>query len=382
MSGAPARPRLLHLHSSFDPGGKELRCARLINAMGPDFAHAIVSAEPGALGAASAIERGIAVTYPADFPSLTGFPGLGRLRRIASAMAGYDLILTYNWGAMDAVMAHTLFADVSKLGPLVHHEDGFNEDEARHLKRHRNWYRRFALGRTAALVVPSRRLERIALEAWMQPPHRIHRIANGIATADYAKKPSATAVPGLVKRKGEKWIGSLAGLRPVKRFDRLVRAVAMLPDEWQLVVFGEGPERERIVALAVELGIEHRVHLPGFIDKPPRVVGLFDIFALSSDSEQFPISVVEAMAAGLPVVAPDVGDIADMVAEENRPFITPAGDDAALAAALRALVHDESARRAIGAINREKARRAYDEGHMIERYRRLYGAALGARGVG
>jgi glycosyltransferase involved in cell wall biosynthesis len=166
-------------------------------------------------------------------------------------------------------------------------------------------------------------------------------------------------------------------LRQVKRYDRLVRAAAKLPDEWQLVILGEGRERERLVELAASLGIEHRLHLPGFVARPEQVVGLFDVFALSSDSEQFPISVVEAMAAGLPVAAPDVGDIAEMVASENRPFITAVGDEAALAQALRTLADDPATRTAIGAVNREKARKAYDEAHMIERYRRLYWAAMG-----
>lgn len=372
-----ARPRMLHIHSSFDPGGKELRCARLIEAFGPKVEHAIVSAQPGALGAKNAISARSPVTYPQDFPPLIGLPTFGRLRRIAAAMAGYDLILTYNWGAMDAVMAHTLYADVHKLGPLIHHEDGFNEDETNRLKSRRNWYRRIALGRTAALVVPSQRLEAVALDAWAQPPHRIHRIANGIPTAAFAKKPRPAALPGLIKRKGEFWIGSLGGLRQVKRYDRLVMAVASLPDQWQLVIFGEGPERERIIALAASLGIEHRLHLPGFVAKPEQVIGLLDVFALSSDSEQFPISVVEAMAAGLPVAAPDAGDIAQMVASENRPFITAVGDEAALAQALRTLADDPAMRTAIGAVNREKARKAYDEAHMIDRYRRLYWAAMG-----
>jgi glycosyltransferase involved in cell wall biosynthesis len=376
------RPRLLHVHSSFNPGGKELRCARLINAFGPQVEHAIVSATPGALGAVPAISPRLPVTYPGDFPPLTGFPTLARLRRIAAAMAGYDLILTYNWGAMDAVMAHTLFADVHKLPPLIHHEDGFNEDEARRLKRRRNWYRRIALGRSAALVVPSRHLEQVALKAWAQPTHRIHRIPNGIPTNAFARKPRPKALPGLVKRKGELWLGSLGGLRQVKRYDRLVRAMVELPEEWQLVIFGDGPERDALTALAASLGVEHRVHLPGFIDEPQKAVGLFDVFALSSDSEQMPISVVEAMAAGLPVVAPDVGDIGEMVAEENRAFITPARDHKALTQALCTLANDAGARTAIGAINQEKARKAYDEEHMIDRYRRLYGAALGRDTLG
>jgi hypothetical protein len=102
--------RVLHLHSTFDPGGKELRCARLINAFGPAAEHTIVSAKPEALGAASAIEWPNSARYPRDFPPLAGVPMPGRLQRLAKAMAGFDLILTYNWGAMDAVMAHTLFA--------------------------------------------------------------------------------------------------------------------------------------------------------------------------------------------------------------------------------------------------------------------------------
>src|SRR3546814_17400481 len=60
--------------------------------------------------------------------------------------------------------------------------------------------------------------------------------------------------------------------------------------------------------------------LPGFMNEPWNFIGLFDIFALSSDSEQFPISLVEAMAAACPAVATNVGDVVDMVAPENRPF--------------------------------------------------------------
>src|SRR5690606_4616858 len=128
----------------------------------------------------------------------------------------YDLICTYNWGAMDAVMAHTLFADVHRLPPLVHHEDGFNEDEAVRLKPMRNVFRRIALGRTSALMVPSRTLERIALDVWQQPRSRVRRIPNGIPTRAYARKAKPDHLPGLVKRRGEFWAGTLAGLRKVK----------------------------------------------------------------------------------------------------------------------------------------------------------------------
>ena len=285
-------PKILHLHSTFDAGGKELRDVRLINAWGREADHAIVSGDLEKRGAARLIRPetsgGPKIKWP-KFPSLTGKPMPGRLKALGAAMAGYDLICTYNWGAIDAVMAHTLFADVFKLPPLVHHEDGFNEDEAGGLKRRRNYYRRIALGRAAALVVPSKTLEAIALDVWRQPRARVQRIPNGIDTRAFAAPAKRDLLTGLIKHKDEKWIGTLAGLRKVKQLEVLIRAMRLVPPEWQLVIAGEGPERAALLAEAEALGVEDRVHLPGFVSDPSKLVGLFDIFALSSQSEQQPI---------------------------------------------------------------------------------------------
>ena len=381
MSRQPgAVPRILHLHSTFSAGGKELRSVRLINAFGARAQHAIVSGVPEHMEAAQHIARGISVTYPRDFPSLRGKPTPGRLQKLARAMAGYDLILTYNWGAMDAVMAHTLFGEFHRLPPLIHHEDGFNDDEAARLKSSRNWYRRIALGRASGLVVPSETLEGIALEAWQQPIGRVRRIANGIDTGKFAGKCRPDALRGLIKRKGEYWLGTLAGLRAVKNLPRLVRAFAPLPEEWQLVIVGEGPEKTAIRDEAEGLGVGHRVHLPGFAPDPARFAGLFDLFALSSDSEQAPISLIEAMAAARAVAAMDVGDVKAMVAPENQPFI--ADDEAALARAIAELAHDAELRRMLGRANQTRAREAFDERTMIAAYRRLYSSAMGGVDLG
>ena len=369
--------RVLHLHSSFNPGGKELRAAKLMAAFGAQVDHAVVSGVPGAVGAAEVVDPALSVVYPADFPALTGRPSLARYRRIAMAMAGHDLVLTYNWGSMDAVLAHRLFARRLALPPLVHHEDGFNQDETLRLKPARNWLRRIALPTAAALVVPSRVLEGIALDVWHQPRGRVVRIANGIPLADFAAVPPPDALPGLVKGPGQRWLGTMAGLRAVKNLPRLVRAFAAMPRDWQLVIVGEGPERGAIAAEAARLGLAERVHLPGFAPDPARVMGLFDLFALSSDSEQFPISVVEAMAAGLAVVSPAVGDVAAMVAPENAPWIVAPGDEAALGAALAAAAAADARRQAVGAANRRLAEADYAEAVMVAAYRRTYAAALG-----
>ena len=380
MSG-PARLRLLHLHSTFSPGGKELRAAKLMNAFGPDVEHVVVSGVAGELGAASAVDPAVAVSYPDDFPALAGKPGPARWWRIARALRGFDLVLTYNWGAMDAVGAHWLFGRVLRLPPLVHHEDGFNQDEAHGLKPIRNRFRRLTLATAAALVVPSRGLETIAAQVWRVAPGQLRRIANGIPLGDYAATVPSGArlagLPGLDKPVGALWLGTLAGLRAVKNLPRLVRAFAALPPPWELVIVGDGCDRSAIMAEAARLGIAARVHLPGFAPAPAQVLRQFDLFALSSDSEQFPISVVEAMAAGLAVVSPAVGDVPSMVAADNLGLITPPGDEAALAAALVAMASDPAARAAIGGANRTRALAEYDEAAMIAAYRAVYARALG-----
>ena len=85
---------------------------------------------------------------------------------------------------------------------------------------------------------------------------------------------------------------------------------------------------------------------------------------------------IEAMAAGLPVVSTDVGDVSAMVAPENQPLIVPVSDEPAFTAALGTLVQDGSKRQRIGTANRNTARRDYDEAAMISRYARLYGIGV------
>lgn len=368
-------PKVLHLHSTFAAGGKELRAVALMNAFGDQMEHTVVSGQPDQMGARAHISDKVKVTFPDDFPSLTGWPTPGRLVAIAQAMKGFDLVLTYNWGAMDAVLAHTVFADALNLPPVIHHEDGFNEDEAGGLKKRRNWMRRIALGRTHRLVVPSRVLETIAQTAWARPNSQIVRIPNGVDTKAFAKKPKPSALR-LIKREGERWVGTLAGLRAVKQLPMLVEACADLDDNWHLVILGEGPEREAIQAKADELEVSHRVHLPGAHSDPASVIGLFDIFALSSKSEQFPLSVVEAMAAGLPVASPDVGDVRAIVSEENQAFIAAPGKVHSLANALDMLANDGDLRRKVGEANKAKARAQFDQSDMVEAYRALYWGAI------
>ena len=347
---------------------------RLMNIFGHAAEHVVLSAVPDALGARDAIDPCVSVAFPGEAaPPLYGKPSLARYDRLSRYMQQFDLVLTYNWGSMDAVGARRMFASIRQLPRLIHHEDGFNVSESVRLNPKRNLFRRLMLPAAEHMVVPSRRLETIARTVWKQPAARTIRIPNGIALDRYERRPEAGSIPGLIRTPGDVIVGTLAGLRGIKNLPRLVRAVAAQPSHVKLVIVGEGPERANILAEAQRLGMADRLMLPGFLAEPSRYIGHFDIFALSSDSEQFPISLVEAMAAGLPAVATNVGDVSAMVAPENQPLIVSATDETAFAAALSTLVESRPAREAIGAANRRIAERDYDEAGMIESYRTLYG---------
>jgi glycosyltransferase involved in cell wall biosynthesis len=372
--------RILHLHSTFAAGGKEVRATRLMNAFGAAARHTVLSAVPGALGARALIATGIDAAFP-DEPALHGLPEPRRYRALARAMAEHDLVLSYNWGSMDGVMAHRLLGRAMRLPPLVHHEDGFNADEMRRRVAKRNLFRRAAMGTARAVVVPSETLATIARTEWRRPQRRLRLIANGVAVDRFAGLPEPGAIPGFRRVPGEVVIGTIAGLRAVKNLPRLVRAFATLSVPARLVIVGEGPEREAIAAAAAAAGVADRVLLPGFVADAARYVGHFDIFALSSDSEQAPISLVEAMAAALPVVATDVGDVCRMVSPDNRRFVLGTDDEAGFAAALGRLAGNRDLRQRIGAANRATARERFDERAMIAAYATLYEEAMARPGA-
>ena len=370
---------ILHLHSSFDLGGKEARAVRLMNAFGDRAKHVIVSGVEGAYGARDAIAKGIRYEIAQNPPPLTGKPSVARYEAIAKFMARFDLVLTYNWGAIDGVMARRVFS--KNMPPVIHHEDGFNSDEAFRLNRVRNMYRRIALSAAHGLVVPSHALESIAYHVWKQPKARLHRISNGIDVAAYGRKPDPRAIPGFKRLPGHVVVGTLAGLRPVKDIPMLVRAVGGMKTKAQLVIVGEGPDREAIEDTIANMGMEKQVLLAGFLPDPHKYMGLFDIFALSSKSEQQPIAVMEAMAAGLAVASTPVGDVAKMVDPENVATISKDWNPVHLRDRIEVLAAHPDARRTVGKANQMRARALFDDQAMIASYAKLYSEAAGRPGA-
>ena len=114
------------------------------------------------------------------------------------------------------------------------------------------------------------------------------------------------------------------------------------------------------------------ISLPGATNTPEKNYKNFDIFALTSTTEQMPIGLIEAMIAGLPIIATDVGDVRDMVASENVPFIGAIEDEDGLRDNLEKLLDNPDLRASIGFANRKKALHDFDRVAMIETYENLF----------
>lgn len=371
--------RIVHVHSTFDHGGKEGRTVTLINNLNGRYRHSLWVGDGNVIGAYRAIQPPVTLAIAGkDTASIFGLPSPWRYYRLAAFMAQFDLIATYGWGAMDVVMAHRLYRKVLNLPRLIHHEDGFDHDEVIQRDWKRNRFRQMALPTASAVIVPSNTLQEIAVADWNIRADTIHKIANGVAVKACMQGVAARAISDFRQQPDDIIIGTVAGLRPVKNLPRLVRAVAAAGRNVRLVIMGDGPAKADILAEATRLGIADRLTLMGFVDEPYLHLKAFDIFALSSDSEQFPISLVEAMAANLPIVATDVGDIRDMVARINLPYIVPVTDELALSKAITMLAANTALRHKIGAANNALAAALYSDQTMFEHYAKIYQAMISA----
>ena len=367
----PLTRHLLHVFPAFELGGAQLRTATLINALGREFRHTVISIN-GRLDCRDRIDPSIDVSYPPT-PGV-GLSVPGRLLAYRSSIRGAapDVMLTNNWGSIEWTLAGRL-AGVPR---ILHLESGFGTDEAGGDFRRRALIRRMVLSGEVVTVVPSRTLQRRALESWRLQPARLTLVPDGIDTAKFAAA-AEDRVPGPVLT-----VGTVAVLREEKRLDLLLDAFSALRTGTpaRLVVAGDGVERARLEAHANALGVSADVEFTGMVGDVETVYPRLDIFALSSSTEQTPNAVLEAMAAGLPIVATAAGDVPHMVTPENTPFIVSLGEASALAEALRTLGNDRSLRTRVGLANQRRARDRYDVAAMISAYRALLDGKTPASG--
>lgn len=359
---------ILHVFPSFAFGGQQTRLAQTALRLGRRFRHVIaaIDGDFSARAQFSDTVRAAFMSLPLKKASSVDFTNLMHLRNFIRETAP-DILCTYNWGSIEAALANRLF----EKKPHVHFEDGFGGDaQDPKVKRRRDSMRRFAL-RRATILIPTTALKETARNNWRAGSAPVIQISNGV---DFNAFQSA---PGQLRDKIV--VGSVGALRPEKNYARLIEAflAADATDKARLVIYGDGPERGALLDLIKRRDAASRIQLPGAIANPAKAYAEFDFFALSSDTEQAPISIMEAMASGLAIVAPNVGEIGKMVTDENRAYITPQGDDNAYREALSHLLQNPSARADVGAANRRHARMEFSADATAEQIRAVLMKALG-----
>ena len=206
-------------------------------------------------------------------------------------------------------------------------------------------------------------------------PSRVIAIPNGV------RSPERRAEPGAVRRAlglppEARVVGAVARLTQQKRLDRLISALAELPTDVHVVLAGDGKLRAELEAQAAELNVRERVHFLGHREDVGDVLDALDVFVLCSDKEGLASAMLEAMAAGVPVVCTPVSGVAEALASppgEVAPGVVVGFETAQLAAALRDLLAEPERLRAMAAAGARRARERFGFDHMLDRYEAVLG---------
>lgn len=200
---------------------------------------------------------------------------------------------------------------------------------------------------------------------------RVHVIPNGITIARFTP---------VSRRRPVRTILTVANLRREKAHEVLLQAAAQVaPSQPQLrfLIAGGGPREAELRALTSSLGLDGRVEFLGHVEHVPALLARADAFVLPSLSEAFPNAALEAMAAGLPVVASAVGGLLDLVDHGRNGLLVPAGNAGAFAAAIASLAGDPALAARLGSAARDDVMYRYSFDRMVRSFEQLYLAHLG-----
>ena len=244
---------------------------------------------------------------------------------------------------------------------------------------------RLAYRASDCVLANSAAVARLVRDETALPAERVAVVPNFVDDAAFEPMDDlarARALAELGVPRGAFVVGVVANLTPIKDHATLVRAVARLAARrpmLHLVLVGDGPCRPAIAALAEELGISGRVHFAGLRPHLPNLHHLFHLSALTSTSEGFPNSLVEAMAAGRAVVATRVGGSPDAVEDGVTGLLVPPRDPGSLAAAIETLAADDDRRRLMGERARDVAAERFTASAAVGALEALYDRLAGAR---
>ncbi len=328
--------------------------------------------------------HGSQVYAAAEIPTLRE-EGMGVLeldRRSRLDLRGWLRLVRYlRSEEVDVIHAHKFGSNVwgAVLGRLcgvpviIGHEHTWSFEG----QRLRRWLDRWIVGHLSDVVIAVSEADRKRMiEIVRMPPERVVFIENGIRAPTVGDGEAVRKSVGIDR--DAPVLVSVSVLRPQKALDVMIRAFAILRrtrPEVRLLIAGQG-DREPLSALVRELDIEEAVAFLGFRRDVDNVLAAGDIAVSSSDYEGSPLAVMEYMAAGLPVVATEVGGVPRLIEHGHTGLLVPRRDPQALASALEHLLGDRVLARAMGERGRERQQREFSFDATLREVQALYDAQL------
>jgi sugar transferase (PEP-CTERM/EpsH1 system associated) len=357
--------RVMHLLHKLGVGGMEVGVVKLVNGLDRgQIASSIASCLP-ADQLKDRVSADVAVFEFARRPG-NDLKFVAELYRVLRAERPH-VLHTHGWGTLCEGL---LAARLARVPFVIHGEHGTMDTRPRNLRA-----QRWVWGRTdAVLSVSSRLAARMARDVGF-PEARIRTIRNGV---DLRRFSSGDRVAGrrLLGVSGEEIvIGTVGRLVPAKAQDVLVDALGLLKADgiaFRARIVGEGPLRGELQSRANARGLADCLRFTGTLDRVEDVLAAFDLFVLSSASEGLSNTIQEAMAAGLPVVATDVGGADELVVHERTGVLVQAGSPPDLAGALSRLTASPATRQQMGAEGRRRAAAEFTLERMIRDYEEMY----------
>ena len=370
------KPTICHLLHSLNVGGAEVLAARLGRRFAGD--HRVIFAcldELGSLGQELREE--------------------GYLVHVLSRKPGLDWRCTARLGALlrrervDVIHAHQytpfFYALTARLlhrrAAILFLEHGRHQPDYPRPKR--MIANRLLLERRDRVVAVGNAVRQALIDYEGIPESRVGVIYNGTSPAAYTVSARAGVRAELGLADDAFVLIQVARLDPIKDHATALRAFAQFaearPDS-RLLLVGDGPERPNIEKLLEQLNLRGKVQLLGTRSDVARLLSCADVFLLTSISEGIPLTLIEAMAAGLPVVATRVGGVSEVVEDGETGFLVESGNADGIAAALSTLAMECARGLRMGQQGRVRSETIFSEREMVSSYGRLYEEMLPVRG--
>ena len=358
--------RLAVYTDATERGGAEISLRTLLGALDADFEVTVLGVDEDVVAWIASVRPGSAtLVLPSVRNKWNLGPILDHVRKVRKLRPDvFHANLRHPWSCQYGLAA-ALVTRGTKVVAVEHalvpahrrRQQRFKRLTSRRLAAHVSVGHRAAEGIAAAIGVPSASL-------------RVIYTGVELPDAEPAPRPA-----------GELVIGCLGRFSPEKGLDVLLRALPELKGVTAVLV-GDGPDRAQLEQLARELDVADRVVLPGWQDQPAAHLRSFDVLVSPSRSEALPLAILEAMLAGLPVVATDVGSVSEAVVPGKTGLLVRPDDAAALAGAIRTLRDDPDARRRLGERGGEVARERFTPEAMARAFEALYREILADRAAG